>query len=194
MVGLASQLGIANKETALLMLRRFRVAMAASLVAPLAGEVEADETLVGGVAHGAKGRTTRGTRKSMVLVLTERDSGRARMRVIPDATSASLEPLIVSLVAPGSRIITDGHAGYQHLPGLGFTWDRRPHPPGGMTHDSPHATPTADGLTAAFKDWFRATYRKPPVDLDPYLAEFCFRREFRDPAVAVPLLLTGRKP
>ena len=191
---LASQLGVANKETALLVLRRFRLAMATSLVEPLAGEVEADETLVGGITPGAKGRTTKGTSKRMVLVLAERGSGRARMRVIPDATSPSLETLIVSLVAPGARVITDGHAGYQHLPDLGFTWDRRPHPPGGMTHDSPHATPTADGLIAAFKDWLRATYRKPPVDLDPYLAEFCFRREFRDPAVAVPLLLTAARP
>ncbi len=117
---LASQLGIANRETSLLMLRRFRLAMAASLVAPLTGEVEADETLVGGITPGAGGRTTRGTRKQMVLVLAERGSDHARMRVIPDARAVSLEPVVVSLVAPGSRIITCGHAGYQHLPDLGF--------------------------------------------------------------------------
>ena len=37
--------------------------------------------------------------------------------------------------------------------------------------------PLVDGLIAQMKDWLRATYRKPPADLDPHLGEFCFRRE-----------------
>jgi hypothetical protein len=63
-----------------------------------------------------------------------------------------------------------------------------------MKADSLHATPLVDGLIAQFKDWLRDTYRKPPTNLDPYLAEFCFYREFRDPQIAIPLLLTGRRP
>lgn len=180
---LEQQLGLGNKKTPLVLLRRFRAAMGASLGVPLTGEVEVDETLVGGVTPGAQGRTTKGTRKSMVLVLAERGSGWTRMRVIPDARAVTLEPLLASLIARGSTIITDGHAGYQHLPALGYTWGRRPHPPGGMTHDRSHATPLVDGLIAEFKGWLRATYRKPPADLQPYLDEFCFRREFgRDDA------------
>jgi transposase-like protein len=127
----------------------------------------------------------------MVLVLGERGSGRTRMRVIPDARAVTLEPLLAALVAPGSTVITDSHAGYQHLPALGYTWDRRPHPAGGMTHGSPHVTPLVDGLIAQMQDWLRATYRKPPADLGPYLGEFCFRREVRDPAAAFRLLLTA---
>lgn len=41
---LERQLGTGNKKTPLLVLRRFRAAMGASLAAQLAGEVEADET------------------------------------------------------------------------------------------------------------------------------------------------------
>lgn len=189
-LSLAGMLGIDNQETAWLLLRRFRTAMGSALTERLSGEVEADETLVGGVSPGAKGRTTKGTAKSMVLVAAERGSGRARMRVIPDARAVTLDPVMASLIDPGSTVITDGHAGYSTLPSLGFAWDRRPHPPGGMTHDSPHATPLVDGLIAQMKDWLAATYRKPPADLDPYLDEFCFRREF-SPDEAFRRLLTA---
>lgn len=186
---LEQQLDLGNKKTPLLLLRRFRVAMGASLTRPLTGEVEADETLVGGVTSGAKGRTTTGTRKQMVLVIAERGSGRARMRAIPDARAVTLDPLVVSLVAPGSTVITDGHAGYSNLPSLGYAWDRRPHQAGGMQRDGPHATPLVDGPIAQLKTWLAATYRKPPADLGPYLDEFCFRREF-DPDEAFRRLLT----
>src|SRR3990172_1322539 len=51
------------------MLQRFRVAMVRSERECLTGDVEADETLVGGVEHG--GKRGRGTCKSVVVIAAE---------------------------------------------------------------------------------------------------------------------------
>ena len=77
---LGEQIGVENSRTPHFILQRFRMAMGGALTAPLTGMVEADETLVGGVSPGAKGRTTAGTHKKMVLVLAERRKTRDRIR------------------------------------------------------------------------------------------------------------------
>jgi hypothetical protein len=48
-----------------------------------------------------------------------------------------------------------------------------------------------DGFTCPRCDGTAAWHEPTPDNLDAYLAEFCFRREYRDPGVAFEALLRG---
>ena len=99
------------------MLQRFRVAMVRAEREPLSGDVEVDETFVGGVDHGRK--RGRGARKCIVVVALElhvpKGFGRVRLRHVPDASGDSLVPFVCETVAPGSVVLTDAWGGYNDL-------------------------------------------------------------------------------
>ena len=171
-----------GRRTAHEVLARLRPAMARTLTAPLAGVVEADEAFLGRREH-----------QSTVEVLVEaRKDGRVRMGVVPGQTMSVLTPFIASRVEPGSTIRTDGWKGYNALSRAGFTHERIVHRPGWVERGE-RSTPYADEAISAVKRWILAVYNKPPTpaNLDLYLAEFCFRREFRDPGAAFEALLRG---
>jgi len=110
-------------RVAWMMLQRFRVAMVDSERRQLSGNVEVDETLIGGVQQG--GKRGRGSTKSIVVIAVEikhpKGFGRVRMRYIPDASGDSLLPFVREVVAPGSVVHTDGWRGYNELPKHGYT-------------------------------------------------------------------------
>ncbi len=178
---LSRQVGV-TKRIAWSMLARSREAMARSLSAPLTGVVEADEAFLGRKEH-----------QSTVEVLVEaRKDGRVRMGVVTGQTMAVLTPFIAARVEPGSTIRTDSWKGYNGLDHAGFVHERIVHTPG-WAERGERSTPYADEAISAVKRWILATYNKPPTpeNLDLYLAEFCFRREFRDPGQAFEALLRG---
>jgi transposase-like protein len=100
------------------LLQRFRVAMVRCERERLWGNVEVDETLVGGVEHG--GKRGRGTAKSIVAIAVEvldsKGFGRVRMRHIPDASGSNLMSFVCDAIAPGATVRTDGWGGYNDLP------------------------------------------------------------------------------
>jgi transposase-like protein len=94
---------------------------------PLRGEVEIDDTWVGGIQAGLRGsRQLKGRRAALVLVAVEkrgRTSGRIRMAVIPDFKATTINDFLIQNVAPGSMIFTDGlktftgvDKVFQHIP------------------------------------------------------------------------------
>ncbi|MGD2132567.1 MAG: IS1595 family transposase [Maricaulaceae bacterium] len=85
--------------------------------APLEWHVEIDETYVGGVSKGKRGR---GADKAIVFGMIERD-GDVVTLVVPNARKATLQKLIVENVAPGATIYTDGNYSYAGLAKHGFT-------------------------------------------------------------------------
>jgi ISXO2 transposase-like protein len=90
-------------------------------VKPLHGEVEIDDTWIGGPQAGLRGsRQLRGRRAALVLVAVEKRgtaSGRLRMAVIPDFKAATLTAFMKQHLAPGTTIYTDGPAlGFQTCP------------------------------------------------------------------------------
>ena len=91
---LQRQLGLRRYETAWMMLHKLRRAMINLEREPLRGEVEVDETWIGGTQAGLRGsRQLKGRKAALVLVVVEkrgRVTGRARMAVIPDFKSATL--------------------------------------------------------------------------------------------------------
>lgn len=119
---LQRELGLGSYQTAWHMAHRIRYAMhAGGLTAPLSGDVEVDETYIGGKPRKGSGntRTGRGTRKQPVMALVERN-GMARTRVIPNVSGATLRSVINEAVDRDSRIITDEWAGYYRV-GSGFS-------------------------------------------------------------------------
>ena len=85
---LQRQLGLSRYETAWMMLHKLRRAMVNTTREPLHGEVEVDDTWIGGEQAGLRGsRQLKNRRAALVLVAVEKRgkaSGRVRMKVIPD--------------------------------------------------------------------------------------------------------------
>jgi len=86
---LQRQLGLSRYETAWMMLHKFRRAMINLQREPLRGDVEVDDTWVGGTQAGLRGsRQLRGRKAALVLVAVEKrgqtTTGRAPMAVTPD--------------------------------------------------------------------------------------------------------------
>jgi len=78
--------------------------------------VEVDETLIGGVKPGKRGRGADG--KALVVIAVERHDGgpgRVRMRRIPNAAADILTEFVLDHVARSSEIHTDGWGGYNDI-------------------------------------------------------------------------------
>ena len=76
------------------------------------GEIEVDESYFGGVRKGKRGRGAAG--KVPVFGLLKR-GGRVYTKIIPDASSRTLIPIIESKVVPDSIVYSDCWKGYNVL-------------------------------------------------------------------------------
>lgn len=169
-------LGVSYR-TAWTMLHRFRVAMVRAERGLLAGTVEVDETLVGGVERG--GKRGRGTDKEVVVVAVEilepRGFGRLRLRRIPDASGERLVPFVCDVVSVGSRVHTDGWKGYNALCRRGYEHLVTNISASG---DPAHVTmPGVHRVASLLKRWILGTHQGSvmPEHLQAYLEEFTFR-------------------
>src|SRR5436305_8940779 len=112
-LGLQRVLGLGSYKTAWTWLHKLRRAMVRPGRDRLRGRVEVDETYVGGVEEGARGRQTE--RKALVAIAAQDEGpriGRIRMRRILDASAESLMPFVKDMIEPGSTVHTDGWLGY----------------------------------------------------------------------------------
>ena len=158
------------------MLHRFRVAMVRASREPLSGEVEVDETMIGGVEKG--GKRGRGAKKEIVVIAVEikhpKGYGRIRMRHVPDASTDSLEPFVREMVAPGSVVCTDGWGGYN---GLSNGYEL--HQTILSSSDDPAhiVMPGVHQVSSLLKRWLLGTHQGAYTveHLQSYLEEFTFR-------------------
>ena len=104
---LQRQLEISRYETAWTILHKLRRAMVNRARKPLRGEVELDETWIGGPQAGLLGsRQLKGRKAALVLVAMERRgraSGRARMEVISNFRGNTIREFAARNVALGSN-------------------------------------------------------------------------------------------
>jgi transposase-like protein len=121
---LGRSLGITQKS-AWFMLHRIRLAMQTKTFLLLSGEVEVDETFIGGKGHNMhrsvrerKGLGKKGgaVDKTVVLGMRER-GGKVHAEVIPDIKSKTLQPRVIDGVEAGSTVYTDQWSGYTGLEG-----------------------------------------------------------------------------
>ena len=197
------QLGLSCYETAWMLLHKLRRAMVNGAGEPLYGEVEVDETWVGGEQAGLRGsRQLKGRRAALVLVAVEkrgRGSGRVRMKVISDFKGKTIIPFLDQNVSPGSTIYTDGRKSFAGLTDAGFKHIARVQPlRSELRKGAKSAVPLADRAIANLQQWLIGTYHGvSQPQLQVYLDEFVFRHNRRKtPAAAFQTLLglgTGRK-
>ena len=169
-------LGLGSYETAWALLHKLRRAMVRPGRERLAGEVEADETYVGGVATGKRGRGA--AKKAIVEVAVEKRGagmGRARLVRIPDLSAESLLAAIEAAVEPGTVLYTDHFKGYAGLAAAGYIHYPTATP---RTGDPAHVVmPRVHRIASLLKRWLLGTHQGAvrPQHLDDYLAEFAFR-------------------
>ena len=159
------------------MLHRYRVAMVRAERQRLSGEVEVDESLLGGVKQG--GKRGRGSRKCIVVIAVElkqpKGFGRVRMRHVRDASGESLVPFVCDTVAPAAVILTDGWNGYNDLPNHGYTRKKIMLSSSG---DPAHVSmPAVHRVSSLLKRWILGTHQGSfdSAHLQSYLEEFTFR-------------------
>lgn len=114
----ARSIGVTQK-TAWFMLHRIRLAMQTGTFEKLSGEVEADETFIGGKARNKhankKPKGTGMVGKTAVMGLLERHTGTVRYSMVPDTRTGSLDSRVRQHVEPGSNVYTDALASYRKL-------------------------------------------------------------------------------
>jgi transposase-like protein len=124
---LARALGITQKS-AWFMLHRIRLAMQRGSLDKFSGEVEVDETYIGGKARNMhkrdRARKIHGTGwygKTTVLGMVER-GGQVRAEIVPDTKKPTLHGRVRESIEPGASVYTDAHYGYT---GLARDYDHR---------------------------------------------------------------------
>lgn len=117
---LGRSLGV-TQTTAWFMLHRIRLAMKTRTFRKLKGEVESDETFIGGKSKNMhfsirnkkiRGRGAVG--KTIVQGLLERD-GEVRCEVVKNTEDVTLQTNVILNVEKGSQLYTDAHGGYRGL-------------------------------------------------------------------------------
>jgi len=174
-LSLQQNLGLGSYQTAWLWLHKLRRAMVRPGRDKLSGNVEVDETLVGGRVSGKRGRGAE--HKTLVLVAVEwndNQMGRIRLKPISHASRVVLHQAITELVEPGSTVITDGWRGYSKLGSIGYDHIVTPHAeiePG----DDP--TPLVHRVASLLKRWLLGTHQGgQQIEYLPYyLDEYTFR-------------------
>jgi transposase-like protein/ribosomal protein L37AE/L43A len=176
-LGIQRVLGLGSYETAWTWLHKLRRAMVRPGRERLRGLVEVDETYLGGLEEGQRGRPAAG-RKALIAVAAEevgRGIGRVRLRRIRDASAASLYPFVQDAVESGSQVRTDGWVGYDGLAAMGYK-----HKVTIVSKSRKRADellPHVHRVVSLLKRWLMGTHQGAVSHdhLDYYLDEFTFR-------------------
>lgn len=181
-LGLQRLLGLGSYETAWTCLHKLRRAMVRPGRELLSGQVEVDETLIGGLRKGNHSRR----KKTLVSIAAEirgKGIGRIRLAQIPDDTEPTIVAVARKMVAPGSELITDGSHAYKHLAPYGYTHQRNVLQHHGR-EASKMALPRVHRIASLLKRWLLGVHqgRVSRHQLDHYLDEFAFRFNRRSSA------------
>lgn len=175
-MGLQRVLGLGSYKTAWTWLHKLRRAMVRPGRDRLSGRIEVDETYLGGLEEGVRGRQT--INKALIVVAAQEDNvgiGRIRMQRIPNASAESLMPFVEQAIEPGSVVRTDGWLGYLPLQGKGYK--HRVTFLHGQKQSPSQLMPRVHHVVSLLKRWLMGTHQGAvsPEHLDYYLDEFTFR-------------------
>ena len=175
-LGLQRVLGLGSYKTAWTWLHKLRRAMVRPGRDRLTGRIEVDETFVGGLEEGVRGRQTE--TKALVVIAAQEDGagmGRIRMRRIADASSESLESFIAENIEPGSIIHTDGWPSYGGGAAKGYVHQVTVLT--GKRQSASELLPLVHLVASLLKRWLLGTHQGAVSreHLDYYLDEFTFR-------------------
>lgn len=175
-LGLQRVLGLKSYETAWAWLHKLRRAMVRPGRDLLNGRVEVDESYLGGLEEGLRGRLIES--KALIVVAAQEDGpgmGRIRMRQIADASAQSLEPFLADSIERGSVVHTDGWSGYSGVQDKGYVHEvtniKR------SQRTASELLPRVHRVISLLKRWLMGTHQGAVSHkhLDYYLDEFTFR-------------------
>jgi len=175
-LGLQRLLGLGSYKTAWACLQKLRRAMVRPGRDRLAGQVEVDETYVGGVDLGGRGRHLGNKALAAIAAQVEGKAiGRIRLRRIPDASSESLLTFVKDAIEPGSTVVTDGWEAYEGVKEAGYRHKSRVISGSGKTAST--LLPRVHRVASLLKRWLLGTHQGAVSrdQLDYYLDEFTFR-------------------
>ena len=175
-LGLQRVLGLKQYQTAWTWLHKLRSAMVRPGRDLLTGRVEVDETYLGGLEEGLRGRWVE--KKALIVIAAQEDGkgiGRIRLRQIPDASAESLHPFVCESIQPGSVVHTDGWSGYTKLSAKGYLHEVTILK--GKKETASELLPRVHRIVSLLKRWLMGTHQGAVSHkhLDYYLDEFTFR-------------------
>ena len=140
---------------------------------PLDGDIEADETYVGGKRSGGK-RGRGAPNKTVVFGMVER-GGDVMANVVPNVRKRTLLPVVIGNVEPGSTIHTDELRSYKGLDRAGYRHRTVNHGAGEYVSRGSHVN-SIEGFWARLKLSIRGTHvHVSRKHLQKYVKEFEFR-------------------
>lgn len=174
--GLQRELGISRYETVWTIIHKLRRSMVRPGRDLLSGNIEIDETYIGGPEGNLKGRKVESNSIVAIAVEVQGDSmGRIRLKRIPDVSSASLHGFVSETIERKSSILTDAWNGYNGLTKLDYNHNIVNIKRSGMlAHE---LLPHVSRVAALLKRWLLGTHQGAieKKHLDFYLDEFVFR-------------------
>lgn len=184
-------------RTAWTMLQKLRAAMDQEGRDRLSGDVEFDETYVGGVDPGHGGRS-RGKKQPVMVAcesISNKAMGRIRLARLPDASALAIADFIERNIEPGSVLISDNWASYgpalTELTTRGLHYTHKPTTLSGSSAPAHLVHPHVHRVAALRKRWLLGTHQGSVTGpyLDAYLDEFvfrCNRRHSRNRGLSFP--------
>ena len=153
------------------------------------GEVEVDETYVGGVRHGIRGRGALG--KTPVMGIVQRKS-KVMAKVVPNTKRSTVTPLITQNVSRNAILYTDEFHTYDHLTYIGFNHQRINHRAKFYVAGKVH-TNSIEGFWSQFKRGISGVYHSvSPKYLQTYLNEYAFRYNHRSDEIPMIQLMLSQ--
>ena len=186
---LERELGVTYK-TAWRMFKEIRKLMAED-VNPLTGQVEVDETYIGGKRPGKRGRGASG--KTIVMGMAERN-GNAIAKVVPNVKRNTLLPMIVKHTTPPSTstIYTDELPSYDTVSTLGYGHEVVQHAAKEYVAGTAHVN-TIESLWSTIKRGIDGVnHHVSPLYLQGYLDTYVYRYNHRKDETPLFLKLLER--
>jgi transposase-like protein len=162
----------------------------------LSGEVEVDETFVGGKLsnrhrQGGQKFHDQMVNKTAVVGAVER-GGKLKAAIVPNVRKTALIPLVLERVMPEATVFTDEAKGYAKLGNHGYQHHRVNHSARVYVSGDVH-TNTLEGFWSLLKNGIRGAHHQVGAkQLQSYVNEYVFRYNHRDDAEPMYKVLGGR--
>jgi transposase len=174
---LSRDLGVTIK-TGYRMWRQIRSTLSEGEDIKFVGQVEVDETYIGGKHPGKRGRGAEG--KTVVLGIVER-KGRAKGIIIPNVKARTLIPKVEANVVKDSTVYTDDLPAYDDLDLWGFEHKAVAHSKKVYVSTGDIHTNSVEGFWSQLKRSIDGTYHHvTAAHLQEYVDEYSFRYSHRN--------------
>lgn len=158
---------------------------------PLSGTIETDETYIGGIHKGKRGRGA--SNKTAVFGIVKR-KGEVRAEVVESINIKTIQPIIDRQVTKGSSIVTDEFNVYNRVKKSGYEHYTIQHGIGEYVRGLVHSN-SIEGFWSQLKRFINGTHHSvSPKYLQLYLDEFVWRYSNRGQSLFPLMLATAVKP